>query len=212
MSEPAATCTIAIFARAPVAGACKTRLIPRLGAEGAAHLQKSFITRAIETALEADCGPVELWCSPDTEHSFFSDCTSGFSISLRAQEGGDLGGRMDHAFENSDLPLILIGTDSPCITARDLQDAALALDDGTEAVFLPAEDGGYGLVGLTDSCPEIFQDMQWSTADVMNETRRRLMRLDYDWRELRVIWDVDEPGDYDRLVRSGVMPTLSDNG
>ena len=209
MKEAEGHCTIAIFARAPMAGQCKTRLIPRLGPEGAADLQGAFITRAIQTALQADCGPVELWCSPDTAHDFFAETAERFAITLHAQVGADLGARMHHAFESSNSPLVLIGTDSPCITVADLRDAALALDDGAEAVFLPAEDGGYALVGLADQCPEIFQDMPWSTGEVMRETRRRLVHLSYDWRELRTIWDVDEPEDYERLVASGVMQLLS---
>ena len=201
--------TIAIFARAPVAGQCKTRLVPRLGADGAAKLQAQLTGHAIETALAADAGTVEIWCSPDTGHEFFAECAARFPVALRAQQGADLGARMQHAFENSPLPLLLIGTDSPCITARDIGDAAMALDDGAEAVFLPAEDGGYGLVGLAEPCPEIFLDMVWSTEDVMNETRRRLLRGEYGWREMRTIWDVDEPADYERLVASGLMSAIN---
>lgn len=199
-------CTVAIFARAPIAGQCKTRLIPRLGAEGAAKLQQAFISRAIETAIAAAIGSVELWCSPDSSQTFFSECAGRFEITLRDQNGADLGARMHHAFETSHLPMVLLGTDSPCITAMDLKEAALALDDGTEAVFLPAEDGGYGLVGLSEANEAIFSDTKWSTPDVMNETRRRLSQAQYDWRELRTIWDVDKPADFDRLLQSGLLP------
>ncbi len=199
---------IAIFARAPVAGQCKTRLIPRLGPEGAAELQARLTIHALKTAVATAAEKVELWCSPDVAHPFFAQCAAQFDIELLAQRGADLGARMDHAFQNAKNPLILIGTDSPCITAADLEHAAQALDDGAGAVFLPAQDGGYGLVGLAEPCPEIFTDMVWSTAEVMNETRRRLLRLEYDWRELRTVWDVDEPGDYERLVASGLMGGL----
>ena len=64
---------IAVFARAPVAGQAKTRLIPRLGAEGAAALQQEFILRSLHTALEAGIGPVSLWCAPDCSYRLFGD-------------------------------------------------------------------------------------------------------------------------------------------
>ena len=63
------TVDIAIFARAPVAGEAKTRLIPRLGAEGAAALQHALIHRALATAVAAELGSVSLWCSPECEIS-----------------------------------------------------------------------------------------------------------------------------------------------
>ena len=109
MSEagPADGCTIAIFARAPVPGQCKTRLIPRLGAEGAAALQELFIARALETTIAAALGPVELWCAPDNDHAFFRACADKYSVALQDQSGDDLGARMHHAFTQSQLPMLL---------------------------------------------------------------------------------------------------------
>jgi len=201
-------CALAIFARAPVAGHCKTRLIPRLGPEGAARLQERLTARMLETAVAADIGPVALWCAPDAAHPFFAHCAERFGVALRAQEGDDLGARMAFAFAQARGPLLLTGTDCPSIRAQDLQACARVLREGADAVFLPAEDGGYGLVGLNRPAPLLFEAMAWSTPSVMEETRARLVRAGLRWREIRVIWDVDEPADVARLVASGLLPGL----
>jgi rSAM/selenodomain-associated transferase 1 len=192
---------IAIFARAPVPGAAKTRLIPLLGAEGAAKLHEKLVLHAIESARAADVGPVTLWCAPDSSHPFFAQT----GAALADQQGADLGARMLHAFEVAKGPLLLIGADCPAITPDDLRWCARALEEGEPALFLPAEDGGYGLVGLARPIPQIFSDMQWGVADVMAKTRARLLQANIPWLEGRTIWDVDRPDDYERLMREGLL-------
>ena len=66
-----------LFAKAPIAGAVKTRLIPVLGAEAAAQLHRQLVVRVLETLIEANVGPVELCCAPDTAHPFFAECLKG---------------------------------------------------------------------------------------------------------------------------------------
>src|SRR4029453_11354072 len=131
---------VAVFARAPVAGAVKTRLIPRLGAEGAATFQHALIGRALSTAVAADQGPVSLWCSPDCEHPALVAYANEFDVALWPQRGADLGARMLGAFSHLCRagPAILIGTDCPAITAEDLRAAAEALARGHDAVVMPA--------------------------------------------------------------------------
>jgi rSAM/selenodomain-associated transferase 1 len=192
---------IAIFARAPVPGAAKTRLAPLLGAEGAALLHEKLVLHAIASALAADVGPVRLWCAPDCSHPFFAQT----GVALANQRGADLGARMLHAFEAAKGPLLLIGADCPAITVDDLRWCAQALDEGAPSVFLPAEDGGYGLVGAARPISQIFNDMQWGVADVMAQTRIRLKGAGIAWREGRTIWDVDRPDDYARLMAADLL-------
>ena len=192
---------IAIFARAPVPGAAKTRLIPLLGAEGAAKLHEKLVLHAIANARAADVGPITLWCAPDSSHPFFAQT----GTALADQQGVDLGTRMLHAFEAARGPLLLIGADCPSINAQDLRWCARALEEGEPALFLPAEDGGYGLVGLARPVPQIFSDMQWGVADVMAKTRARLLQANIPWLEGRTIWDVDRPDDYARLMRERLL-------
>ena len=81
---------IAVFAKAPVPGAVKTRL-SLLGPEGAAGLHAGLVRHALSTAVQARLGEVELWCAPDETHPFFARCASEFGATLRRQEGADLG-------------------------------------------------------------------------------------------------------------------------
>ena len=199
-------CAVAVFARAPVPGETKTRLIQLLGADGAADLHRRLVQHTLGTVARAQLGPVTLWGAPDVSHPFFVDCAYDFGVALAAQPAGDLGARMLHAFAvAASAPLLLVGTDCPSITVTHLQACAAALAEGADTVFLPAEDGGYGLVGLNRPVPEIFSDMVWSTSLVMEETRTRLRRLGLSWREPAVIWDVDEPADAKRLSSSGLL-------
>lgn len=206
---------VLVFARAPVAGAVKTRLIPVIGEHGAAALQRSLVERALAVAGEAGLGPVELWCAPDTGDPFFSACHERYGVSLHRQCDGDLGARMLNALEDAltrSHHALLIGSDCPSLSAADLRAAARALRDGRDAVFCPAEDGGYMLVGLSSAMPALFEAMPWGSDNVMEETRQRLRNLGWRWHELPVHWDVDRPEDYQRLVREGWFPATGSTG
>jgi rSAM/selenodomain-associated transferase 1 len=202
--------SVAVFARAPVAGFAKTRLVPRLGRQGAARLQRLFTARAVRTAQDAAIGPVSLWCSPDSSHRAFAAIGRQSDVKLFSQRGADLGARMLAAFALLCRagPALLIGTDCPALTAATVRDAAQALDVGHGAVLVPAEDGGYVLIGLRRAEPSLFDAIPWSTDRVMAETRARLHRSGLRWRELPASWDVDRPDDVDRLLASALMPEL----
>ena len=79
-------------------------------------------------------------------------------------------------------PVLLIGTDCPALTPGHLRMAATALQEGDDAVFLPSEDGGYVLAGLRQADANLFADMPWGSAEVMAETRRRLLQSARRWR------------------------------
>jgi uncharacterized protein len=207
--------SVLVYARAPVAGDVKTRLIPLLGEHGAAALQRSLVERALTVAGEAGIGPVELWCAPDTSDEFFSVCRSRFGVTLHKQCDGDLGQRMLDSMEDAltrSRHVLLMGSDCPSLSAADLRDAARALREGHDAVFCPAEDGGYTLVGLSHAMPAVFDAMDWGSDTVMAETRQRLRNLGWRWHELPMHWDVDRPEDYQRLVREGWFPATDSGG
>jgi rSAM/selenodomain-associated transferase 1 len=203
---------IAVFARAPVAGHAKTRLIPRLGADGAAAFQHALIHQALRTALAANLGPVSLWCAPDCAHPAFNDCVERFRVALYPQQGADLGARMFDAFSQlcSRGGALVIGTDCPALSVGELRAAADALREDNEAVFVPAEDGGYVLVGLRQAVGSLFVDIPWGVDRVMDQTRNRLRSAGLRWRELAPSWDVDRPEDFDRLRASGLLTELGD--
>ncbi len=117
------------------------------------------------------------------------------------QPQGDLGARLHTAFllHGAHGPLLMIGTDCPALQAQQLREAARRLLDGRDAVFIPAEDGGYVLIGLRRPRPLLFADMPWSTDRVMALTRERAAAAGLDAFELPALWDVDRPEDLPRL-------------
>ena len=193
---------VAVFAKAPVAGYAKTRLIPLLGPEGAAAVQARLIARALATAREAALGQVTLWCAPDCAHPVFAEAGRA-GVALRAQPAGDIGARMLAAFAAAAGPLVLIGSD-PILAPQDLCDAAAALADADVAIA-PAEDGGYGLLAASRPHPELFRDIPWSTPAVAEITHARARAAGLRLCDLRTIWDLDTPADYARGVAAGLV-------
>lgn len=202
---------ILVFAKAPIPGLVKSRLIPALGAEGAADLHRALTRQTLETAAQAGAA-VELWCYPDTTHPFFQDCAQRFALTLHVQQGDGLGRRMLHAARHSldhGAYPILIGTDCPSLTASDLREALAALAQGADAVLGPAADGGYYLLGLKQAARTLFTDMPWGTAQVLAETRQRLQHLAWHWHELPTKRDIDEPDDL-RFLPPSLAQTITD--
>lgn len=200
--RPRAPAAVAIFAKAPVAGLAKTRLIPLLGAAGAARAQRDFTLQTIATVRAASTGPVTLFCAPDTAHRHFRALAQRHGVHTLAQPTGDLGLRMAAAMSRhfvltNRTPLLIVGTDCPALTPVHLQQAADALQT-VDVVLIPAEDGGYVLIGLRKPVPEVFTGVAWSTPQVLSQTRERLREAGVRWCELPMLWDVDEPADWVR--------------
>jgi len=201
-----------VFTRAPSAGQVKTRLIPRLGAQGAADFHARLIHHCLQTVTRAGLCPVELWCAPSCQDPFFQNCRECYGIELYDQVQGELGERM-HAALGSALAraesAVLIGTDIPSIEAADLDEAFQSLEQGKDAVVGPARDGGYYLIGLKQPSRRLFEGIPWGTSTVFQETVSRLQQLGMDWSRLREQSDVDTPDDYNRLlqaIKSAVGP------
>ncbi len=199
---------VIVFAKAPEPGAVKTRLVPLLGAEGAAALHARLVKCTLDTARAASFKRVQLHCAPDVTDPFFRFCKGHYGVTLEAQVGGDLGARMLAAFEKAlaaHACVLLLGTDCPALTARHLRQAEKDLRDGADAVFVPCEDGGYALIGLRRVDAKLFDGIAWSTDSVMADTRVRLKELGWSSHELETLWDVDRPEDYQRLLDSGLL-------
>ena len=199
---------VIVFAKAPEPGSVKTRLVPVLGAEGAAALHAKLVKRTLGTLRAASSKRVELHCAPGTDDPFFRFCEGHYGFPLQPQVAGDLGARMLSAFERAlaaHACVVLVGTDCPALTARHLRQAERALRDGNEAVFIPCEDGGYALIGLRRVDAMLFDGIAWGTDRVMAETRSRLNQLGWTGFELETLWDVDRPADYQRLTDSGLL-------
>jgi rSAM/selenodomain-associated transferase 1 len=201
---------IAVFGKAPVPGAVKTRLAPLLGADGAAGLHAGLLRHALSSAVQSRIGPVDLWCAPEPTHEFFARCARDFGVRLERQEGADLGERMRHAalkaISGGDA-IVIIGADCPSLEPAHLQEVAAALASH-EAVVIPAEDGGYVLIALSREVPSLFQDIAWGGPAVMAQTRARLAAAGARTKELPALWDVDRPEDYARLAREGLLEAV----
>jgi rSAM/selenodomain-associated transferase 1 len=152
-------CRVLVFAKAPVVGEVKTRLIPVLGAERATALYRRLVQHVLAVAAEGDIGRVELWCSPTAVDPFFAWCARHYGISLLEQGEGDLGERMHEALASSLLTAdraIVIGSDCPTLTSACLRLADQWLSEDCEVVLGPASDGGYVLIGLKAPQRDLF--------------------------------------------------------
>jgi hypothetical protein len=195
---------ILIFAKAPVPGKVKTRLIPRLGAAGASALYERLLRRVAREVATAGLAGVDCWCAPDSRHAIFAELHVELGFRLREQRGEDLGERMRHAAERtleSAASLVLIGGDCPVLKAEHVARSLHWLERGCDAVLGPAEDGGYVLLGLRRSDPRLFAGLPWGTSEVLEMTRQRLRQLGLEWRELEPLWDLDRVEDLERLER-----------
>jgi rSAM/selenodomain-associated transferase 1 len=200
--------TLAVLAKAPVAGFAKTRLAPRLGAAGAAELQAVLLERTLRTAAASGFGRVAVWCAPHRRAPPFDGLSAAGALELHDQPEGDLGARMQAAFERHlapGRPVVIIGTDSPELGPGHLARARAVLDGGADAVLLPAQDGGYAALGLARLDASLFRDVGWGGGDVLATTRDRLRRLGWSAEELAPVRDVDVPADLDWLLASGLL-------
>ncbi len=203
-----ATIAVAVFARTPVVGSTKTRLIPRLGAHGAAQLQAQLIHKAVARAQTLAPDNTSLWLAGQPVSTVWPR-----EVKVFDQQGADLGARMTHAFQTllqQHSAVILIGTDCPAQTPQDLHQAAQALHTH-ELVLQPAEDGGYVLVGLSAQVlthtparwPEMFCGIDWGSSAVWKQTQAQLAAMGLGHTEIEMRPDLDVPDDYDRAVRAG---------
>jgi rSAM/selenodomain-associated transferase 1 len=211
-------CAVVVFAKAPVPGQAKTRLVPALGADGAAALATRLLDHALAHAVGAGLGPVELCVAPGLAHPAFDRARARWALQTATQGDGDLGARMARAFARhlDDAPhdlahrphaaaralgraaapsrVLLIGTDAPALDATTLRAAAAALADA-DAVVVPALDGGYALIGLSRPAPALFDGIAWSTPSVRAATRARAVAAGLRLAELPPVADIDVPAD-----------------
>lgn len=186
-----------VFAKAPVAGQVKTRLIPALGEKGAAAIQCQLLHQTLQTAMASDI-PSELWCSPNKDHSALDEYRQPYDVVWKNQRGSDLGERMSHAFSETLCSVeaaVLIGTDCPELQEDYLHNALEKLGQDNDVVLGPARDGGYVLIGLKQALPSLFENIPWGTGNVLSATRERIHQLKLKWSELPPMHDLDRPSD-----------------
>lgn len=195
-----------VFARAPRPGNTKTRLIPALGAEGAARLYVELLSHVLATLgqVRHDADISELWADHETSLEGLAGEAQAWHMHLRLQHSGDLGSRMMLALAagvSSTRSCVLIGSDLAGLVPAHLHQARNALAAGADWVLAPALDGGFGLIGTRHPpARTLLAAIPWGGPDVMTLTRERLRHAGCIWEELPALWDVDEPADLARLA------------
>lgn len=195
---------IVIFAKAPRPGLVKTRLIPALGAPGAADLARLLLVRAVGAALAAEVGPVELCVTPARDDDAWPAEIRAAPVTWSEQGEGDLGRRLARVTRrviDSGESVLLVGADCPELNAARLKQAGRSLRH-YEAAMFPTADGGYALLGLNRFDPSLFASIAWSTNVVAQETLRRLALLNWTVKTHAVLHDIDRPADLKWLPKS----------
>jgi uncharacterized protein len=207
-----------VLTKAPVPSLVKTRLIPALGEQGACDLYEQLLVRLQGTLKQLaskqlgskQTGPnksqVALWIAGDAEHEAFRSWSS-LATFYQQPEGRDrkvdLGERMAVAVKSSlsrgYIP-VLIGVDVPDLDEAYLADCMSKLENH-ELVISPAEDGGYGLLGMKQFYSELFVNKSWGSDTVFESTQADIARLKINAAYLQKVWDVDELADAERFYQ-----------
>jgi uncharacterized protein len=185
-----------LFGRYPAAGRVKTRLVPRLGALGAAELHRRLSERTLDAMLASRLAPV-CFCYSGASPARMRGWLAHRPVDLQPQSAGDLGRRMqqalEHALKQGARQALLVGTDIPGLSTRILQRAFEALSDH-DVVLGPSLDGGYYLVGMRRRAP-IFDRIPWGTGQVLTATLDAARRRGFTTALLEPLADVDRPAD-----------------
>ena len=211
---------LAIFTRYPEAGKAKTRLIPALGAKGAAELHYRILEHVLHVAevLRQRHGvEVTIFHTGGSNRAFRQLLGNG--LSYEEQSGQSLGDRMGNAFqllfEQGYGKAVLIGSDCPGMEVSILEEAFRALDTA-DAVFGPATDGGYYLLGLTGPAPALFDSIPWGTGKVLGLSLSAARQLNLSVHMLKTLQDVDETQDLEAFrsswaeMISVIIPALNE--
>jgi rSAM/selenodomain-associated transferase 1 len=201
-----------VFVKAPRPGLVKTRLAEAVGPEGACAAYCT-LAEALFQNLSTLRG-VELRFSPDDAVAEIRRW-QGESWQLRPQGEGDLGQRLQAAFEESFAAgkdrVAIIGSDCPWVRQGDIEEAWRILD-GHDVVLGPATDGGYWLVGLRAIQTGLFRNISWSSERVLKQTIERAEKSRLKVGLLRELADVDTREDWDRFVAHGEAIARSQAG
>lgn len=198
-----------VLSKAPIPGLVKTRLIPELGEHNACDIYGQLLTRLENTLRELRSTKkthIALWIAGDCEHEAFrswADIATVYKQSAQDDLSSiDLGVRMAIAVKSAltrDRIPILIGVDVPGLDVPYLVDCLQHIESH-DLVISPAEDGGYGLLGMKQFYTELFENKLWGTDSIFAETQRDIQRLEIPAKYLPQVWDVDEPEDVARWL------------
>lgn len=185
------------FAKEPVAGKVKTRMMPALTAQEAMALHSELVRWVATMLVRSELGPVQLAVAGSLQHDVFLQCLEAGVTECVAQRGVDLGERMYLALNSALVEytkVLLVGSDCPAMNVAYLQEAVAALDE-VPVVLGAANDGGYVLIGATAINASVFKEVTWGGGDVLAQTRANLERSATPFVILEPLQDIDRPED-----------------
>jgi hypothetical protein len=196
---------VAIMAKAPTAGAVKTRLTPALTDVDAAHLYRCFLLDKIAQVRTLKDTHAVIAYTPAEARGVFETLAPGFA--LLPQRGPDLGARLANGLGKLLIRgyagAIAVDSDTPTLPTAFLQRGVdLLARAAVDVVVGPSDDGGYYLIGVRAPRPELFENMPWSTPAVLPETLRRARAAGLTTACLPEWFDVDTAADLERLRTS----------
>lgn len=194
---------VVVMGKIPRPGEVKTRLAePKLAVE----LYRAFLADVFESVRAVEAAKI-FACAGGTIDEAAALAPSSWKALL--QEGRDLGAKIEHARASADASeVVILGSDAPMMPPERIEEAFAALS-AHRAVFGPAEDGGYYLIGMTGPCPALLEDMPWSTDQVMAMTRARARASHIPIAELAIGYDLDAPADLHRALKDPRLPPRS---
>jgi rSAM/selenodomain-associated transferase 1 len=189
-----------VFTRYPEPGRTKTRLIPALGVQGAANLQRQMTEHTLKQVRELQClRPISVEVRFDGGDLTLMQDWLGHDIVYQPQGSGDLGARMGRSYQTAFGAgidrVVIIGTDCPGLNAKLMEQAFHQLHTAHDLVLGPAIDGGYYLIGICRFIPELFSGISWGTAEVLQQTVNIAQNLNLSLTYLTPLADVDRPED-----------------
>lgn len=198
---------ILVFARPAVAGRVKTRLVPALGDGGALAVYEQLLEHTL--TVVADSGH-DAWLCPSELDTGLSSLAADYRMGVHVQRGEDLGERMERALKAAHdagyQRAVLVGSDCPVMDAGYLTEALKALEHA-DVVLGPAEDGGYVLLGSARATPwtqRPLAGVRFGGAEALADTVAALQAWG-QLAQLPLLWDVDEPPDWYRARREGLL-------
>ena len=189
------------FAREPVAGQVKTRLLPQLSPLQAQQLHSNMVLHTCRTLCQSALGPVQLAVAGDPAAGLFEDCRNQGVMEVVRQTPGNLGRRMAAAIREGlreYSTVIVVGSDAPALDAGYLRKARRVLDN-CDVVLGPAADGGYVLIGMRRWAPQLFEGISWGSAEVLAQSVAQLRKLQLRYELLPTLVDIDRPEDLQHL-------------
>jgi rSAM/selenodomain-associated transferase 1 len=202
-----------VFVKAPRPGFVKSRLAQTVGPEAACLIYQILVSRVLKSIESLN--PVEVRFSPDhAEKEIRPWRRTGWTVA--AQGPGDLGQRLMRAFRDAFAAgyerVAIIGSDSPEITHRDVEDAWAALD-AHDLVVGPTLDGGYWLIAVRRGIharrmAQLFRGIPWSTQDVFEKTVEKAVAASLSVHRLRELSDIDTEDDWKEYLRRNALAEI----